>query len=81
MKSARVITKANKTANLCATGKDIAVPVIKRKTPAKNTLLKASPKISARTQFLRIKEALKEVELIEAGIVKPISLKEALNDL
>lgn len=75
MKSARIITRISKNA------KDIAVPVTKRKTPAKSSLLEASAKISAQAQFLRIKEALKEVELIEAGIVKPISLKEALNDL
>ena len=81
MKSASIITKANKNVNLLTTGKDIAVPVVKRKTPAKSSLLKASSKISARAQFLRIKEALKEVELIEAGSIKPKSIDDLLDEL
>ncbi len=61
--------------------KIIFVPANKRKTPAKNIFSKASPKISARTQFLRIKEALKEVKLIEAGNLKPKSLNDILDEL
>ncbi len=81
MKSVRRKTKANKNAEVYATGQDISVPGHKRKTPAKNIFTKTSVKISARTQFMRIKEALKEVELIEAGTIKPKSLDDLLNEL
>ena len=81
MKSARVITKSNKNATLYATGVDISVPGHKRKTSAKNIFSKTSDKISARTQFMRIKEALKEVELIEAGSIKPKTLDDLLDEL
>jgi hypothetical protein len=81
MKSARIITKTNKRAKVLANGSDVSVPVIKTKASVKKSSSKPSKKISAQTQFKRIKEALDEVELIEAGRTKPTSLKEALNEL
>jgi len=81
MKSARIITKVNKTTRLSVTGKDIPVSAVKRKTIAKNVLSKTSPEISAHNQFMRIKEALKEVELIEAGSIQPKSLDDILDEL
>jgi hypothetical protein len=81
MKSARIITKTNKRAKVLANGSDVSVPVIKTKASVKKSSSKPSKKISAQTQFKRIKEALAEVELIEAGKVKPKPLKEALNEL
>ncbi|MCW3106853.1 MAG: hypothetical protein JWQ09_1359 [Segetibacter sp.] len=81
MKSARIITKTNKRAKVLGNGSDISVPVIKTKVSAKRSSSKSPAKISAQTQFKRIKEALDEVELIEAGKMKPASLKEALDEL
>lgn len=77
MKSARIIANTNKSTKLSASGKDIA----KRKAPAKSIFSKTSPKISARTQFMKIKEALKEVELIESGSIKPKSFDDLLDRL
>lgn len=81
MKSVRAITKTKKSAKLYVTNKDLSASAIKRKTPAKNIFSKTTAKISARAQFMRIKEALKEVELIEAGNIKPKSLDDLLNEL
>lgn len=81
MKPARIISKTNKNTKFCETGKDISLSAIKRKSPAKNIFSKTSAKISARTQFMRIKEALKEVELIEAGNIKPKSIDDILDEL
>jgi Sec7-like guanine-nucleotide exchange factor len=82
MKSARIITKVSKRTKAAAIGSDISAPVPKTKASPNTT---SSPnsikKISAATQFKRIKAALDEVELIEAGQIKPASLKEALNEL
>lgn len=81
MKSARIITKTNKKAKLHTNGNNISMPVINGKTSVKKSFSKTNAKISAQTQFSRIKKALDEVELIEAGSIKPTSLKEALNEL
>lgn len=81
MKSARIITKTSKRSKVLANGDPIIVHVLKTKASAKNSSSKPAPKISAQTQFKRIKEALAEVELIEAGKMKPASLKEALDEL
>ena len=81
MKSARIITKTNKRAKVLANGSDVSVPVIKTKASVKKSSSRPSKTIGAQTQFKRIKEALDEVELIEAGRTKPTSLKEALNEL
>lgn len=81
MKSARAITKTNKSSKLHSSDKNVTVSVIKRKTPAKNIFSKTSAKITPHAQFMGVKQALREVELIEAGTIKPKSLDDLLNEL
>ena len=55
--------------------------VVKNTTRHKFPLAKAIAKYKANIQFKKIKKALKEVEQIEAGIIKPKSLQQLLNEL
>ena len=81
MKLARIKTKDSKGTKSYATSKETPLSAIKRKTPAKNIFSKTSAKITPHSQFMGIKAALKEVELIEAGTIKPKSLDDLLNEL
>jgi len=75
MKSARITTKAKKKVD-SSSNCSVSLPTVVKKSS-----YKTSAKTSAQTQLNRIKEALQEVELIESGSIKPISLKEALDGL
>ncbi|MFI5196788.1 MAG: hypothetical protein ACHQD8_06840 [Chitinophagales bacterium] len=55
--------------------------VAKNTTRHRFPLAKAIAKYKANIQFKKFKRALKEVEQIEAGIIKPKSLQQLLNEL
>ena len=81
MKSARIIVKSNKNLNFHVNGKLHSIASGNRKSSIRNIFAKTPSKISPRIQFLRIKEALKEVQMIKAGIIKPKSLDDLLDEL